>query len=238
MDLKETAILGSNIEQHWYYRSKAKAMIRLLSGKSPSIILDVGAGSGFFSRKLLRDSQAKEAWCVDIGYDDESDSLESGKPVYFRRSVDTVNADLVLLMDILEHLDDDIGLLKDYAAKVPHGTSFLISVPAFQFLWSGHDVFLEHRRRYRLHQIEDVVKKAGLTVKHSSYYFGAVFPIAAAIRLIKRWLHIGNQQPQSQLSLHHPLVNGFLSVMSNAELPFLAYNRVAGLTAFCVAEKI
>lgn len=237
MDLKETDILGADIGHHWYYRSKAKAMARLLSGASPSIILDVGAGSGFFSRKLLTDTSAKEAWCVDISYDDDSDALEAGKPVYFRRSVDIVNADLVLLMDVLEHVDDDVGLLKDYVQKVPSGARFLISVPAFQFLWSGHDVFLEHKRRYRLNQIEDVVKQAGLMVKHGAYYFGAVFPIAATIRLASNWIHKGQQQARSQLSMHHPLVNGTLATMSNAELPFLARNRLAGLTVFCVAEK-
>lgn len=122
--------------------------------------------------------------------------------------------------------------------KVPYGARFLISVPAFQFLWSSHDVFLEHRRRYRLNQIEDVVRQAGLTVKHSSYYFGAVFPIAASIRLVRKWLHIGNQQPRSQLSRHSALVNGILGATSNAELPFLTHNRMVGLTAFCVAEKL
>lgn len=238
MDLKETSILGTEISNHWYYRSKAKAMIRLLADRPPSIILDVGAGSGFFARKILSDSSAKEAWCVDIGYGEDSDTFEQEKPIYFRRSVDMLKADVVLLMDILEHLDDDIGLLRDYMLKVPYGARFLISVPAFQFLWSGHDVFLEHRRRYRLNQIEDVVRQAGLTVKHSCYYFGAVFPIAASIRLVRKWLHIGNQQPRSQLSRHSALVNGILAAMSNTELPFLTHNRMVGLTAFCVAEKL
>ena len=220
MDLKETDILGDDIASHWYYQSKAKAMTRMLSGVQPSIILDVGAGSGFFSRKLLADSSVKEAWCVDISYEEDSDAVEAGKPVHFRRSVDSVNADLVLLMDVLEHVDDDVGLLQHYMEKVPSGTRFLISVPAFQFLWSGHDVFLEHKRRYRLKQMEDVVKRAGLTVKHSAYYFGAVFPIATTIRLVSNWVHKEQQKARSQLSMHHPLVNGTLAAMSAAELPF------------------
>nr|VFK43243.1 MAG: Methyltransferase domain-containing protein [Candidatus Kentron sp. TC] len=214
-------------------------MIRLLSGVQPSIILDVGAGSGFFSRKLLADSSAKEAWCVDISYEEDSEAVEAGKPVRFRRSVDSVNADLVLLMDVLEHVDDDVGLLRHYMEKIPGGTRFLISVPAFQFPWSGHDVFLEHKRRYRLKQMEDIVKQSGLTVKHGAYYFGAVFPIATTIRLVSNWVHKGRQQARSQLSLHHhhPLVNGTLAAMSAAELPFLKCNHLAGLTVFCVAEK-
>lgn len=237
MDLKETDILGADIGRHWYYRSKANAMARLLSGISPSIVLDVGAGSGFFSKKLLSGTLAKEAWCVDISYEDDSDVLEAEKPIRFRRIIDEVNADLVLLMDVLEHVDDDVGFLKDYVNKVPRGARFLISVPAFQFLWSGHDLFLEHKRRYRLNQIEGVVRRAGLTVQHSTYYFGAVFPIAATIRLLSNFTRKVQHKVRSQLSQHHIIVNETLAAMSSAELLLLPHNRLAGLTVFCIAEK-
>ena len=235
MDLKETDILGDDISQHWYYRSKAKAMTRLLGKAQISTILDVGAGSGFFSRHLLANSPAHDAWCVDISYDDDSDALENGKPVHFRRSIDQLDADLVLLMDVLEHVDDDVGLLKDYVAKVPPGTLFLISVPAFKFLWSEHDVFLEHKRRYQLTQIEGVVERAGLTVKHGAYYFGAVFPIATTFRMVGNLFRKDTKQPQSQLKLHHPAINEILAALSDAELPLMTHNRLAGLTAFCLA---
>lgn len=237
MDLKETDILGDGIGKHWYYRSKARAMEHLLGGVMPSVILDVGAGSGFFSRKLLSNTPAKQAWCVDISYEVDSETLEAGKPVFLRRSVDKVDADLILVMDVLEHVDDDVGLLDDYVKKVPCGARFIISVPAFQFLWSGHDVFLEHKRRYRLNQIEDVARRAGLTVKHGAYYFGAVFPIAATIRMANNLLRRGREKAQSQLTQHHPFVNETLAAMSSAELPFFLRNRFAGLTAFVLAEK-
>jgi SAM-dependent methyltransferase len=237
MDLKETDILGENIGKHWYYKSKSNAMMRLLSGSTPSVILDVGAGSGFFSKKLLSNTSVKEAWCVDISYEQDSVTAESGKPIYFRRSIDKVNADLVLLMDVLEHVEDDVGLLKNYVNKVPSGAKFLITVPAFQFLWSGHDLFLEHKRRYQLNQMEDIVRQAGLTVKYGAYYFGAVFPIAVAIRLASNLFQRGRAKAQSQLSQHHPFVNGALATMSSAEMPFFLHNRVAGLTVFVLAEK-
>ena len=238
MDLKETDILGANIGRHWYYRSKANAVMRLLSGVSPSVIMDIGAGSGFFSKKLLSSTMSNEAWCVDISYECDSDALEAGKPIYFRKSVDKVNADLVLLMDVLEHVDDDVGLLRNYITKVPSGARFLISVPAFQFLWSGHDVFLEHKRRYRLKQLEDVVRLAGLTVKQGTYYFAAVFPIAVAIRLATNLVPRGRCcKPHSQLTQHHPFVNGTLAALSSAELAFFFHNRLAGLSIFVVAVK-
>lgn len=238
MDLKETDILGEDIDKHWYYAAKASATTRLLGDNiDGSVILDVGAGSGFFSRHLLRHSNAAEAWCVDISYKADSDSAETGKPVHYRRAVDAVDADLVLLMDVLEHVEDDVGLLTHYAEKVPRGARFLISVPAFQFLWSGHDDFLEHKRRYTLPQIEDVARRSGIVVEHGAYYFGFVFPIAAASRFSSRLLQSGSQLPRSQLKRHSRPVNGLLSSLCAVELPMLSVNRFAGLTAFCVAKK-
>ncbi len=235
MDLKETDILGEKINEHWYYRSKAKAMMRLLSNLKVSTVLDVGAGSGFFSRFLLAREVADVAWCVDISYAKNFDALEAGRLIHFRRSVEDVNADLVLFMDVLEHVDDDVGLLRSYVEKVHSGSRFLISVPAFKFLWSGHDVFLGHKRRYTLSQIEEVVERAGLKVKHATYYFGAVFPVAATIRMFGA---LSYGEAHSQLRQHHPIVNEILAALSNLELPLMMINKIAGLTVFCLAEKI
>jgi SAM-dependent methyltransferase len=237
MDLKETYILGPDIDRHWYYSSKAKAMTRLLDAWEPATILDVGAGSGFFSRHLLAHTPAKEAWCVDISYEVDSDSSEAGKAIHYRRSIEAVDADLVLLMDVLEHVDNDVVLLREYVDKVPSGSRFLITVQAFQFLWSGHDDFLEHKRRYTLRQLEDAVRSAGLDVKQGAYYFGMVFPIAASIRLAQKAI-IGGGTARSQLTKHHPITNSALKALCCAELPFLKFNRVAGLTVFCLAEKV
>jgi len=237
MDLKEENILGVDIQNHWYYESKAKSIMLLLSQKEPSIILDVGAGSGFFSRYLLKNSSAKKSWCVDISYEDDRDELEQEKPIYFRRSIESVDADLILLMDVLEHVDDDICLLKQYVQLAPLGTRFIISVPAFEFLWSGHDVFLDHKRRYRLSQLEEVIKQSGLTIKLGAYYFGAVFPIAATIRLFQNYFYKKSEKNGSQLQKHHSIINKFLLAICSAELYFFQKNRLCGLSIICMAEK-
>lgn len=235
MDIKEHQILGESVGSHWYYRAKAGAVEAFLQNVRFTEILDVGAGSGFFSRQLLTQTNCHSACCVDIGYEDDKDEIYCGKPLHFRRSVDNSTADLVLMMDVLEHVDDDVALLKDYVAKVSVGTKFLISVPAFQFLWSGHDVFLEHRRRYTLLQMEHVIQQAGLKNVKGSYYFGLVFPLAAATRLAQRFQP--KQTATSQLTVHSPIVNHTLAALCTLEKPFLKFNRLAGLTVFCLAEK-
>jgi SAM-dependent methyltransferase len=236
MDLKEIDVLGAGIAGHWYYASKASALRQFLGTPRDSRILDVGAGSGFFSKHLLETTPAREAWCVDISYTSDSDAVEAGKPIHYLRSAGPLDADLVLLMDVLEHVNDDVGLLREYVDKVPSGSRFLITVPAFRFLWSNHDDFLEHKHRYTLQGLEDVVRRAGLDIERSAYYFGFVFPIAAALRLAeKRRRH--RSEPRSQLKRHHPVVNGALKSLCYAELPFFKFNRVGGLTIFCCARK-
>jgi len=237
MDLKETDILDTDISNHWYYASKARAMTCFLDGFTPSLILDVGAGSGFFSRHLLEHSNGNEAWCVDTGYEVESDEENNKKTIHFRRSISNIDADLVLLMDVLEHVDNDVSLLKEYVAKVPKGTVFLVTVPAFQFLWSGHDNYLEHKRRYTLKHLESVVEMAGLKVNYGAYYFGMIFPLVASLRLVQKI--IGNSSSEkSQLEKHSYFVNMILKFFCRFELIFMRINRFAGLTVFCLAEKV
>lgn len=236
MDLRETDILGADIDQHWYYLSKARAMSRVIRYLAPKAVLDVGAGSGFFSRYLLANSEVKEAWCIDTSYPSDSSESASGKTIHFQRSIETCGADLILMMDVLEHVEDDIAMLKQYAQKVPCGSSFLITVPAFQFLWSEHDEFLAHKRRYTLKQLEETVGQAGLTVKQGAYYFGMTFPIAASLRLAQRISKRG-RSTQSQLKKHTRLVNFVLQLLCNMEIPLMRLNRLAGLTVFCLAQK-
>jgi SAM-dependent methyltransferase len=233
MDLKEEDILGADIGRHWYYRSKAAALRRAVADLQPRHILDVGAGSGFFSRHLLAETGAQSALCVDIGYQSDRDDAVAGKPVRYRRDVGATDCDLVLMMDVLEHVDDDRSLMRHYAAKVPSGAHFLVTVPAFRFLWSGHDVFLEHRRRYRLREIEAAMADAGLKMTHGAYFFALVFPMAAALRLATR----NTGQPKSSLRKHGPVTNGLLSALCAVELPLWRFNRLAGLTAFAMAQK-
>ena len=233
MDLKEEDILGDDIGRHWYYRAKAAALRRIVGGLRPQRLLDVGAGSGFFSRHLLTDGGALSALCVDIGYERDRDDSEAGKPVLYRRDCDATDCDLVLMMDVLEHVDDDAGLVRHYAAKVPSGAHFLVTVPAFRFLWSGHDVFLEHKRRYTLGEIEQTLRAGGLEIVKSAYYFGLIFPLAAAIRLATR----GDTQPRSSLRKHGAFSNSLLAAACSAELPLFPINRLAGLSAFVLAKK-
>ena len=230
-------ILGDQIDTHWYYRAKSAALLRTLRGYPIGEIVDVGAGSGFFSRFLLARTGSTGAVCVDPAYAEESDGLCCGKPILYRRAIEKNNANLVLLMDVLEHVDDERELLHHYIDAVPSRTRFVVTVPAFQFLWSSHDEFLEHRRRYTIRQLIAVLERCGLALEWSHYYYAFVFPIAAAARMLDSIMRPPQTEPRSQLRQESWLVNNALAALSAVERPIMRANRMFGLSVFGVFRK-
>lgn len=238
MDLKEEAAIGGNPEQHWYYIAKERAIQTLLGDQPMGAILDVGAGSGVFSRMLIREGMAEQALCVDPNYTDAWIADRSTSRVDFRREIEDASVDAVLMIDVIEHVDDDAGLIAEYVDKVAPGTRFLISVPAFNFLWSSHDDFLEHRRRYRLESLEAVAREGGLEPLETRYFFGALFPAVAALRLMDRALKGDEEVQASALKAAPGWLNKTMVAVHDIERALLfPFNKVAGVTAFCLACK-
>jgi hypothetical protein len=236
MDLKEQAALGGHAHLHWYYRAKSAAMLRMLEGSTLDKVLDVGAGSGFFSRYLLDNTACREAMCVDPNYPAETQELRGGKPIRFVRQAKNFDGHVVLMMDVLEHVADDVGLLRDYAARAPQGARVLITVPAMPWMWSSHDVFLEHYRRYTVASMARVIDAAGLKKLSLCYYFGLTLPLAASVRLGRRLIPGAGGVPGSDMRIHSKLVNAALLEICRAELAVFRSNRVAGLSVFALAE--
>ena len=236
MDLKEEALLGENVAAHWYYRAKLSALRSAIAGAPPGPVLDVGAGSGFFSRKLLESGEATEATCVDPGYPADTEERVGGRTLRFCRQAGGRDARLVLMMDVLEHVPDDAALLAEYVAHMPPGGRVLVTVPAFQALWSGHDEFLEHYRRYTLAQVERLLRGAGLQVQLGCYFYGAVLPLAAVARLGGRLIRRSGP-PRSAMRRFSPLSNAVLDAVCAAELRVFKSNRVGGLSVFGLAVK-
>lgn len=233
LDLKEREALGDNADTHWYYVSKARMVAGLLP-KKPNEILDVGAGVGWFSRWFVENGYASCATCVDPGYASEhEENLAGGQQIRFLRSIDSSDADLVLLMDVLEHVDDDVELLKTYWAKAKPGAVFVITVPAFQFLWSAHDDYLDHRRRYTASQLAETITRAGAKPEQLNYYYASIFPIAVLVRFLRR----NRASTSSDMRPASPLVNTMLTGLLRLEAPVARWNRLAGLSVVALFQK-
>jgi len=231
MDLKEAEALGAAADSHWYYVSKARAMAAHVPSKIGTV-LDVGAGLGWFSKRMVATGLARDAICVDPGYDMESKEAVGGGTVSFVRSIRAADVDLVLMMDVLEHVDDDVGLLREYLDSVAPGTPVFITVPAFEFMWSAHDDYLDHRRRYTTARLRATIEAAGGRVEALHYYYAAVFPLALLVRLLRR----GSAATGSDMKPQHPVVNAILSWVCSLERAVMKLNGIGGLSvvARCV----
>jgi len=178
MDLKEFDKTKAN--RHPWETARLKALSAILR---PHLfngvkILDVGCGDGFISMGLFGHLQIKKITAVDINLSDKqmlefnnsSDQIE-----YTRKLPDSGSFDLVLLLDVLEHVKDDANFLSDIVKRyISKGDKVLLTVPAFQSIYGYHDVNLGHYRRYNLRELESLAISGGIKILSSGYLFASL----------------------------------------------------------------
>jgi hypothetical protein len=231
MDLKESGRVDPN--KFWYYVYKSRYIISrtLKFNDNPKVIFDVGAGSGFFAKEFSKKSLESRVFCIDPFY--SQDQLAQEQKISFVLEPPKEKAELLLFVDVLEHVRDDKSLLMEYLDKANSGGIFVITVPAFKSLWSSHDVYLEHFRRYKLEDLRSLVQSVGLVELHSSYIFGSLFPIVWIIRKIKSKR---NGAVNSDLQDNSDFVNRMILLYLTIEKIF-PFNKYFGTSAFIVAKK-
>jgi SAM-dependent methyltransferase len=102
--------------------------------------------------------------------------------------VATASFDAVLALDVLEHLDNDTGGLREAARMVKPGGLLLVTVPALPSLWGGQDVVSHHRRRYTKATLLETFERSGLPAPRVSYFNTLLFPPVAGLRWTRRAL--------------------------------------------------
>ena len=229
MDLKEIGKVDP--DNFWYYLYKGQFIFdkAIKSFNKSEILFDVGAGSGYFASIFLKNKKTIKAYCIDPFY--SKDQLGNKNGLNFVTAPPIDKADVLLFIDVLEHVEDDSALLKSYISSSSADALFVISVPAFKSLWSNHDVFLEHFRRYRKKDLRNLIKRAGLVEVESSYIFGSIFPLVWLIRKLKRSKTIQSDLKQSSNFVNFLILN-FLKIEK-----VLPVNRLFGTSVFISAKK-
>jgi SAM-dependent methyltransferase len=235
-------------DRHWWFRGRREILTRVLERHlqpppdgGPRRVLDVGCGTGAMVLHLERYGEAQ-------GIDADPSAVEFCRRRGVRRvqqvtserlPFETGSVDLVTALDVLEHVDDDTGMLREIHRVLRPGAMALVSVPAFPLLWGVQDEISHHRRRYRRRELELRTTKAGFTLEKLSHFNTLLFPPIAAIRILRRCLRLTGPKSDFEVavpaSLNAALAGLFAleaPVVERASLPFgvslLAVGRKAG----------
>lgn len=191
MERAYTAIHIEEDRRHWYFRGRLAVLLAVMERvlpPAPRRLLELGCGTGNVLEALGRFGDAvgieRDPELRAVGYAAGLDIRDGALPD--RIPVPDGWADAVLLLDVIEHLDDDVAGLRAAQRAARPGGVVIVTVPAYGWLWSGHDVALGHRRRYTARGLRTALTAAGLRVEHVGYFNTVLFPAIAAVRLAKR----------------------------------------------------
>ncbi len=228
---------SASIEQpdYWWYRARAdllhSALGRFLG--EPAIVLDVGSADGP-SVGWMRGDHRRFAIDVDPrGLVPGDGVCASALALPFADET----FDVVGAFDVVEHCEPEATAMSELARVIAPGGRLLLSVPAYQWAWSDHDVRAGHHRRYTEARLRTAVERAGFVVRRATYGFTAVFPLFVAERLARR-LHRDSEQPDPGLTKVSPILEKLLIRLSRVDSRLLRdHDLPFGSSIFLAAVK-
>jgi SAM-dependent methyltransferase len=231
--------------EHWWFVSRRNIIETVLRSQLQSLgphsqILDAGCGTG--GNLDLLSSFGSHVTGLEMEHDAaEIARSKSGKAVYIGSLPDQLpfsdeSFDLIVLLDVLEHIEDDRGALASLTAKLKPGGFLIITVPAFSFLWGSHDESHHHKRRYRLNELVGKMQQCNLRPKYASYFNTWLFPVIALVRTIqKRFRFI---QKTDDLSMPFPFLNRLLTGVMSSEKHILKRGKLPfGVSIMAIGQK-
>ncbi len=248
MDLTEVT---NNQFRHPWETSRADFIMEILNQMPPfdhpMRMLDIGCGDLFFSLRM-KERNNIEIDAVDLAFDDEEVRYQGIQKIKHLDKVMHQKYELICALDVLEHVENDEGLLNRLIDMLKPGGILMITVPAFQILYSYHDLRLKHLRRYHRGHLSYLIHQPdSITIRESFYFFHLLVYARFAEKMIQFFLNLNpkkkhsNQVNSWKYAEAHPLTRSLgLSLSIDAKICRALAKigiRLPGLSLCTVIQK-
>ena len=230
-------------ETHWWYRGRRRVIAELLARVAlppGAEILDAGCGSGRNMADLALLGTVTGVELADVSV---ARARERGVGEVVQCSITELpfsddQFDLAVCFDVVEHVDDHLRALAELHRVVRPGGTLVVTVPAYQWLWSEHDVINHHERRYTAATLRAVAQQAGWRAVRTTYFNGCLLPIAIVHRRLTRRSHVVGE-PVSDLQRTPARLNSLLErpLRFEARVIGMGWRIPAGLSLAAVFTK-
>ena len=221
-------------DRHWWFTARRSILLHLVSQLAPAgaSVLDIGCGTGFLLEAL---AERFDAW----GLEPEPAVRARTRPSVQDRvlpgdtrdhsALGNRRFDVVLLLDVLEHVEDDRAELASAAAALAPGGKMVVTVPANPRLWSDHDKRNGHHRRYTEGTLRTVLSSAELAPALVTHFNTRLYPLARLHRKLAK-------SSSAELRLPPAPVNALFRRIFAGERHHLHRGYAHGLSLLAVTE--
>jgi len=228
--------------QHWWFVARRKIIesaIRQQNLAQNSVIFDAGCGNGdnlaFLSRHGAVQAMERDERALSKAKEREIGEIFQGELPNAIPSEIRKDNDLIVLLDVLEHIDDDGGSLAALSHYIDDKGRLIMTVPAYQFLWTIHDELHHHKRRYTVGSLRKVIENNGWNISYISYFNCFLFPLALIDRMKQK---IFSTNENGDLKMPPKLINVLFEKIFALESRFIGKIKFPfGLSILVVAEK-
>lgn len=244
---RETYEVEAQVERdHWWFRGRRRILTRLLRDLSPALppharALDVGCGTGANGPVLAQRglfAVGLDASPVPLGLAGTGDRGHAARVRGDAAQLPILDAslDLVVALDVLEHLPDDSGAAREIFRVLRPGGVLIAFVPALRLLWGFQDEVAHHLRRYGKRDFADLIAQAGFHIDRVTFFNSLLFPPILLARLAMRVYPPQHLASENQIG--GTLTNTLLCGIFALEAPLVAlFDLPVGVSLACVAHR-
>ena len=226
---------ADGMENSYWNLARKRIILKYLKKYNLSNILDVGCGRGIVTSYLystgikitgvdLGDSSRVDNSTLTIYYNTDATKLEEK----VRTSIETIS-----LFDVIEHISDPVGFIKNLTQHFPNLKNLVITIPARKELWSNFDDYYGHFRRYDLQMIKKELEDSGFNLAFSRYFFHILYFLIRLNNLLVKNRDINFNPPKSTVSL---FINKIMATLFYLET-MLIPGKFVGSSIICICSK-